>query len=162
MIWFLSSPWSGFRKLSTACKSDDLWGRSFITPGGRGFGGGVQSSKKLDFGGSILKMHKMCGGWNIKTKGWPSMQKLSNCIMIKENPRFLQKKTKKFASAVLCQQQKCYPYKAWPRNLSAISTTKRVACMYAHMPMHTAEIWTICRDFSKVFLSLNCDKYFAL
>ena len=90
------------------------------------------------------------------------MQKLSNCTMIEANPRFLQKQTKKFASAVLCQQQKCYPYKAWTRNLSAISTTKKVACMYAHMPMHTAEIWTICRDFSKVFLSLNCDKYFAL
>ena len=24
IIWFLSSPWSGFRRLSTACKSDDL------------------------------------------------------------------------------------------------------------------------------------------
>ena len=24
IIWFLSSPWSGFRQLSTACKSDDL------------------------------------------------------------------------------------------------------------------------------------------
>ena len=29
IIWFLSSPWSGFRQLSTACKRDDLsnnWG----------------------------------------------------------------------------------------------------------------------------------------
>ena len=24
IIWFLSSPWRGFRQLSTACKSDDL------------------------------------------------------------------------------------------------------------------------------------------
>ena len=40
--------------------------------GGRGFGGGVQFSKRLDFGGSILKMHKMLGGRNIKTQGWPS------------------------------------------------------------------------------------------
>lgn len=30
--------------------------------GGRGFGGGVQFSKRLDFGGSILKMYKMLGG----------------------------------------------------------------------------------------------------
>ena len=35
---------------------------------------------------------------------------------------------------------KCYTYKAWPGNLSAISTTRNVACMYAHMHMHTAEI----------------------
>ena len=40
----------------------------------------------------------------------------------------------------------CYPYIAWPRNLSAISTTMNVACMYAHMPMHTAEIWKKYRD----------------
>ena len=52
--------------------------RSLITSqgeggmGGRGFGGGVQFSKRLDFGGSILKMHKMLGGRNIKTQGWPS------------------------------------------------------------------------------------------
>ena len=62
-----------------------------LLPEGRGFGGGIQSSKRLDFGGSILKMHKMSGGRNIKTKGWSSMQKLSNCIMIEANPRFLQK-----------------------------------------------------------------------
>ena len=36
---------------------------------------------------------------------------------------------------------KCYPYKAWPRNLSAISTTRNIACMCAHAPMYTAEIW---------------------
>ena len=42
--------------------------------GGRegGVGGGVQFYKRLDFGGSILKMHKMLGGRNIKTQGWPS------------------------------------------------------------------------------------------
>ena len=38
-----------------------LGDRSFITSqGGGGFGGaGVQFSKRLDFGGSILKMHRM-------------------------------------------------------------------------------------------------------
>ena len=38
--------------------------------------------------------------------------------------------------------------------------------MYAHMPMHTAEIWKKYIDFfkyfPKAFLSLNRDKYFAL
>ena len=51
----------------------------------------------------------------------------------------------------------CYPYKAWPRNLSAISTTRNVACMYAHLPMHTAEMRKKYLDFLKV--SLNRDKY---
>ena len=36
---------------------------------------------------------------------------------------------------------KCYPYKAWPSNLSAISPTRNVVCMSAHTPMHRAEIW---------------------
>ena len=60
---------------------------------------------------------------------------------------------------------KCYPYKARPRNLSAISPTRNVACMYAHTPMHTAEILKKCIDFFyflKAFLSSNRDKYFAL
>ena len=48
-------------------------------------------SKRLDFGGSILKMHKMLGGQNIKTQGWHSRKKLSNYIMIEANPCFLQK-----------------------------------------------------------------------
>ena len=59
---------------------------------------------------------------------------------------------------------KCYPYKVWPRNLSAISTTRNVACVYAHMPMHTAETWKKYIDFFyflKAFLSLNWDQYFA-
>ena len=59
---------------------------------------------------------------------------------------------------------KCYPYEAWPRNLAAISPTRNVVCMYAHTPMHTAEIWKIYRFFYflKALLSFNRDKYFAL
>ena len=38
---------------------------------------------------------------------------------------------------------KCYPYQARPRNLSAISLARNVACMYASTLMHTAEIWKI-------------------
>ena len=35
--------------------------------GGRGFEGGGQFSKRLDSGGSILKMYEMWGGRNFKT-----------------------------------------------------------------------------------------------
>ena len=59
----------------------------------------------------------------------------------------------------------CYPCKAWPRNLSAISTTSNVGCMNAHTCMHTAENWKKYIDFFyflKTFLSLSRDKYFAL
>ena len=38
---------------------------------------------------------------------------------------------------LLLSATKCYPYKGWPRKLSAISPTRNVVCIYAHMPMHT-------------------------
>ena len=62
-------------------------------------------------------------------------------------------------SAVLCQQQNVTHIRLGPEtyNLSAISTTTNVACMYTHMPMHTAEIWKKYIDFFnflKAFLSL--------
>ena len=64
---------------------------------------------------------------------------------------------------VSCQQDVTDPYKAWPRNLSAKSTTRKVACMQAHLPMHTTEIGKKnFFNFLKAFLSLNWDKYFAL
>ena len=46
------------------------------------------------------------------------------------------KSLRRFLSAT-----KFYPYKAWPRNLSAVSTTRNVACMYAHTPLRIADIW---------------------
>ena len=82
--------------------------------------------------------------------------------MIEANPRFLQKQIC-FGGSL--STANCYPYKAWPRNLSAISNTRNVACMHAHMPMHTAKIWKKYKDFflfPEAFLSLNWDKYFAL
>ena len=87
--------------------------------------------------------------------------------MIEANPRFLQKKTKKIHFGGSLSATKCYPYKARPRNLSGISPTRNVACMYAHTPMYTAEIWKtyrLCRlfYFLRAFLSLNREKYFAL
>ena len=60
---------------------------------------------------------------------------------------------------------KCYPYNARPRNLSAISPIRNVGWMFAHMPLHTADIWKKYINlfyFLQAFLSLNRDKYFAL
>ena len=57
--------------------------------------------------------------------------------MIEAIPRFLQKQTKKIASL---PATKFYPDKAWPRNLSAISTTRNMACMYAHTWMKNAKL----------------------
>ena len=78
--------------------------------------------------------------------------------LIEANPRFMQKKTKTKTKTkskktkttttkkTFCgslSATKCYPYQARPRNLSAISLARNVACMYASTPMHTAEIWKI-------------------
>ena len=87
--------------------------------------------------------------------------------MIEANPRFLQKKTIKIHFGGSLSATKCYPYRARPRNLSGISTTRNVACMYTHTPMYTAEIWKkyrLCRlfYFLRAFLSLNREKYFPL
>ena len=86
--------------------------------------------------------------------------------MIEANPRFLRKQAKKNALSVLCQKRNVTRIKLGPyRNLSAISPTRNVVCMYAHTPMHTAEIWKQYRVFFyflKASLSLNRDKYFAL
>ena len=80
----------------------------------------------------------------IKTQDWSSM--LSNYTIIEANPRFLQKKTKKkkkkkkhFGRSLSATKR--YPYKARSRNLSAISLARNVGWMYAHTPMHKAEIW---------------------
>ena len=59
---------------------------------------------------------------------------------------------------------KCYPYKAWRRNLSAISPTRNVAFMYARTYTY-AYSWNLDKNFfffAKAFLSLNRDKYLAL
>ena len=80
--------------------------------------------------------------------------------MIEANPRFIQKK-KKNTLWRLIASNKMLP--AWPRNLSAISPVRNVACMYAHTPMHTAEIWKNVWIFlfPETILSFNQDKYFA-
>ena len=66
--------------------------------------------------------------------------------MIEANPRFHVRQNKiRFGSSL--SVIKYYPFKAWPRNLSAIFTTRNVACMYMHTPMQTAEIWAKYIDF---------------
>ena len=93
------------------------------------------------------------------------MKKLSNHITIEANPRFLEKQKKNCFGGSL-SATKCYPYNARHRNLSTISTSINVVCLYAHTPMHTAEIWEkMYRSFTyflKAFLSLIRDKYLAL
>ena len=85
-------------------------------------------------------------------------------IMTEEIPRFLPNQIKKNCYGGSFSATKCYPYEAWPSNLSA--TIRNVARVYPHTPMHTAEIWKNYVDFFlyflKAFLSLNRDKYFAL
>ena len=56
--------------------------------------------------------------------------------MIEANPRFRQKKTKKYTLAAHCQRQNATRIKLGPET-----------CMYAHTPMHTAEIWKKYMDF---------------
>ena len=78
---------------------------------------------------------------------------------------FPSKVDKKIRFGGFLSATKCYLYKAWPRNLSVISPTRNVVCMYAHMPMQTVEIWKniyIFFYFLKAFLPLNQDEYFAL
>ena len=69
------------------------------------------------------------------------MEMLSDYIMIEANPSLLQKKTKKIHFGGSLSATKCYPYKARPRNLLAIFPARNVVDLYAHTPMHTAEIW---------------------
>ena len=129
-------------------------------------GGRVQFSKWLDFWGVNFENAQNVRGVEIlrRMTGLPC-KSCQNYIMIEANPRFLRKQAKKIRFVGSLSETKCYPYKAWPRNLSAISPTgMQLVCMYAHTPMHTAEIWGEKRlfYFLKAFLSLNRDKYFAL
>ena len=97
------------------------------------YGGGVQFPKRLDFGGSTLKMHKMWGGVKVC--------KCCQTILWLKQIHVSFKSRQKICFGSSLSATKCYPYKAWPRNLSAISPTRELVCMYAHLPMHTAEIW---------------------
>ena len=101
-----------------------------------------QKKRKLSSLGSILSITWMTlktavnfdftpnvrGGRNIKTRGWPSMWKLPSYDWSKSTfPSQVEKKLLRGSLSTT----KCHPYKAWPRNLSAISTTRNVAYMYA-------------------------------
>ena len=70
------------------------------------------------------------------------MSKLSNVYYYWSNSTFPSIVDKKICSRGSFPATKFYPYKAWLRNLTTISTTRNVACMYAHMHMPVrAEIW---------------------
>ena len=92
-------------------------------------------------GGAILKMHKMWGGWNFKTQD-RLLCKICQTILWLKQIYVSFKSRQKISFGGSLSATKCYPYKTWPRNLSAISTSRNVACMWAHTSrMHTAEIW---------------------
>ena len=73
--------------------------------------------------------------------------------MIEANPRFRQKKTKKYTLAAHCQRQNATRIKLGPET-----------CMYAHTPMHTAEIWKNIWIFlfPESILLIDRDNYIAL
>ena len=97
----------------------------------------------LILGGQFWKCTK-CEGWSkyldTRLKGVKLYYDWSKSM-------FPSKVDKKICFGGSLSPTKCYLYKVWPRNLSAISTTRNVACVYAHMPMHTAETWKKYIDF---------------
>ena len=121
--------------------------RSFITSHGEGGGlkGGYNFLRGL--GGQFRKCTNCEGGRNIKTQNRPSMEKVVKLYYYWSKSTFPSKVGKKIRFGDSLSATKCYPCEAWPRNLAAISPTRNVVCMYAHTPMHTAEIWKIYRFF---------------
>ena len=98
-----------------------------------GGGGGYNFLRGLILGGQLWKCTKCEGG-----------SKYVNVVRLYydwSKSMFPSKVDKKICFGSSLSATKCYPYKAWPRNLSAISPTRDLVCMYAHLPMHTAEIW---------------------
>ena len=106
----------------------------------RGGGGGwvgVQFSKRLDFGVSILKMQENVRGVEILRHRTGLL-----CKSCQSTFMFLSKVDNKIRFCWFFVSNKMlYPFKAWPRNLSAISPIRNVVSMYTHTPMHTAKIW---------------------
>ena len=136
--------------------ADRLW-RS----GGGVGGGGIGRGRDNFLRGLILRGQF----WECtKCEGVEILRHGAGLLWLKETHFSLKLSRQKICFGGSLSTTKCYLYKAWPRNLSAISTTRNVACIYAHMPMHTAEIWKkyIFFYFLKAFLELNWDKYFAL
>ena len=81
----------------------------YVPSVGRGFWRGVQFSKRLDFGGQFWKGTKREG-----------------VEILRQRAGLLSKSCQTTGSL---STTKFYPYKAWPRNLSAKSTTRNVAWM---------------------------------
>ena len=121
----------------------------------------VQFPKRLDFGwGGTLKMHKM---W-----GRSKYVKVVKLYYDWSKSMFPSKVDKKICFGSSLSATKCYPYKAWPRNLSAISSYFSYQGLSVHVCTFTyAYSWNLEKyidlfNFLKAFVSLNQDKYFAL
>ena len=66
---------------------------------------------------------------------------------------------------LLLSATKCYLYKGWPRNLSAISPTRNVVCMYTRTPMDIVpwvpEVFLACGGNFQCWLKLKADTFSA-
>ena len=126
-----------------APESHQVRGRSFIrSQGGRGFwrGGGYNFQRGLILGGQFWNAQNVRGVEILRKRNSLLCKSCQTVLWLKQiHVSF--KSRPKICFGVSLSATKCYPYKAWPRNLSAISTTRNVACMYAHTLMYTAEIW---------------------
>ena len=140
-----------------------LWVRTFILHLGtdrllRPGGGGSKFLRDLIFrgGGQFWKCTKCGGGVDISRPRTGLLCKSYYCyysysahcqtiLWLKQiYVSFKSRQKIRFGGSL--SATKWYPYKAWPRILSAIFTTRNVACLYAQTSMHTAEIWKkICR-----------------
>ena len=128
-----------------------------------------QFSKRLDLegGGGEVQFWKCtkCEGVEVLRHRTGLLCKSCQTILWLRQIHVSFKSRQKIRFGGFLSATKCYPYKAWTRNLSAISPTRNVVCMCAHTPMHKADIWkkyVAFFYFLKVFLSLNRDKYFAI
>ena len=110
-----------------------------LRPGGR-----VQFFKRLDFfwgGGGNFENAQNVRGVEILSHRTGRLCKSCQTILWLKQIYVSFKSRQKIRFGGSLSATKCYPYKAWPRNLSAISPTRDLVCMYAHLPMHTAELW---------------------
>ena len=93
----------------------------------------------LILGGRHFWKYTKCeGGENIKTQDWPSIKKVAKRYYDWSKCTFPSKadKNNSLQRFLVSIKMWCYPFKAWPRrNLSAISTTRNVACMYTHISL---------------------------
>ena len=102
-----------------------------LRPGrGAGFRRGVQFSKRLNFEGKFGKCTE-CEGVEILRHRTGFLYKSCQTVLRLKQIPVPSKEDKKMHFGGSLSPTKCYPYKAGPRNLSAISPTRNVTYMYA-------------------------------